>query len=139
VDFDRRRRLLAELEKSSPERVWDHLDQGLPKMHVIHTALNLRRRHPELFGPHGTYRPLYARGSKADHLVAFVRGEGMLTVAARLLIGLAGNWKDTRIDLPPGRWTNMFTGESWNEGTQPLSDLLNRFPVGLFLKERAIS
>jgi (1->4)-alpha-D-glucan 1-alpha-D-glucosylmutase len=139
VDFDRRRHLLKDLEQVSFEQVWARLSEGLPKMYVIHVALRTRRQQPELFGLQAAYRPLYAQGAKAEHVVAFARGEGLLTIAARLLIGLAGDWQETRIELPPGRWTNAFTAEQWDQGAQRLSDLLRRFPVGLFLNERMLA
>jgi (1->4)-alpha-D-glucan 1-alpha-D-glucosylmutase len=138
VDFDRRRHLLKDLERADPEQIWTRLSEGLPKMYVICVALRTRQQQPELFGPHAIYRPLHAQGTQAEHVVAFVRGEGLLTVAPRLLIGLAGDWKDTRIELPPGRWSNALTAEKWDQGSQPLSDLLQRFPVGLFLNERML-
>jgi (1->4)-alpha-D-glucan 1-alpha-D-glucosylmutase len=135
VDFDRRRHLLQDLEQASAEQIWTRLSEGLPKMYVIQVALRTRQQQPELFGPHAAYRPLDAQGAKAEHVVAFARGEGLLTLAPRLVIGLAGDWQDTRIELPPGRWTNAFTAEQWDQGTQRLGNLLRRFPVGLFLNE----
>jgi len=58
VDYDLRRRLLADLAGSlSPEAIRARADEGLPKLWLIRQALHLRRRRPELFGRDATYRP----------------------------------------------------------------------------------
>ncbi len=105
VDFALRRALLDELTRLSPEDILTRMDEGLPKLWVIRQVLHLRRRRPALFGPAGAYRPLVARGRKAGHVAAFVRGDGAISVAPRLVIGLDGNWADTVLELPDGRCT----------------------------------
>ena len=133
VDYDRRRQLLAELDKNlKPEAITSRTDDGLPKMHVTHQALLLRKRCPKAFGTEGDYRPIEATGSKADHIVAFERGKRVVTVAPRLPLRLEGQWGDTMIALPEGTWKNVFTGDELPGGNHPVKDLLARFPVGLF-------
>jgi (1->4)-alpha-D-glucan 1-alpha-D-glucosylmutase len=44
---------------------------------------------------------------------------------------LAGDWKDTSLELPAGRWQNELTGEKVAGGEIRLTDLLRRFPVAL--------
>ncbi|MFN0070557.1 MAG: malto-oligosyltrehalose synthase [Chloroflexota bacterium] len=134
VDFDLRAQLLQSLTDSSPESIWAEAESGLPKLWVIKQALALRRVRPELFGPRGTYEPLYAQGARAKHLVAFVRGESAITIVPRLVIGLAGRWGDTEIGLPNGRWHNFLTGEHIQGGAMALAVLLRRFPVALLVK-----
>ena len=137
VDYDLRRRLLAELKAGlSPEEILARMDEGLPKLWVLHRALELRRRLPAVFGngAAGHYEPLAARGERAGHAVAFARGgaEGIVvTVAPRLVIGLAGAWRDTALDLPPGAWLNELTGEELDGGEVRIGALLSRFPVAL--------
>ncbi|HYO12129.1 MAG TPA: malto-oligosyltrehalose synthase [Thermoanaerobaculia bacterium] len=132
VDYDLRRRLVRELEAGmTPEQILARMDEGLPKLWVIRQALHLRRRHPELFGPESDYRPLQAWGEKAAHVVAFGRGEGFIAVAPRLVIGLGGDWGDTVLPLPEGRWHNELTGEEIEGGERCLPGLLARFPVAL--------
>jgi (1->4)-alpha-D-glucan 1-alpha-D-glucosylmutase len=137
VDFDQRRRLLAQLDAATPESVLARMDEGLPKLWVIQRALARRRQRPELFGPSAGYRPLPARGRKARHVVAFARGEGALTVAPRLVLGLDGDWADTSLDLPPGRWRDEFSGREFFDGQATLPDLLSRFPVALLSQQDA--
>ena len=136
VDYDLRRKLLADLAKSpSPEDILRRTDEGLPKLWVTRQAMHFRRRRPELFGPEGDYRPIEATGAKADHIVAFVRGRGCVAVAPRLPIGLGGDWGDTAIELPDGMWTGELTGEQVRGGRVRVGDLLARFPVALFSKD----
>jgi (1->4)-alpha-D-glucan 1-alpha-D-glucosylmutase len=52
VDYDQRRLLLAELAHLPPSQILARMDDGLPKLHVIHQTLLLRREHPDWFGPH---------------------------------------------------------------------------------------
>ncbi len=129
VDYGLRRRLLAELDRCTPEEIWARAPEGLPKMHVLRQALALRRRHPEWFGPGSDYRPLYP--SQGDSMLAFRRG-GAICVVPRLNLR-AGNRKEMQLRLPPGRWRNVFTGDVLR-GEISVSDLLSRFPVALLEK-----
>ena len=76
VDFEIRRRLLAEAKKLPVENIWERRDEGLPKIWLIHKTLKLRARKAKLFG--GDYEPLFARGEMAKHIVAFIRGGGAI-------------------------------------------------------------
>ncbi|HEU4342147.1 MAG TPA: malto-oligosyltrehalose synthase [Candidatus Binatia bacterium] len=129
VDYAVRRRLLSELGEMTAEQIWNRSDEGLPKLWLIRQALKLRSDR-QLCGTESSYRGLFARGAKADHVVAFARGERALTVVPRFVIKLEGNWGDTSLDLPAGRWLNQFTGESVEKEIR-LADLLKRFPVAL--------
>jgi (1->4)-alpha-D-glucan 1-alpha-D-glucosylmutase len=134
VDYDLRRDLLAELDGLSPEAVLARMNEGLPKLLVIRRALEVRRAHPELYAARATYQPLAATGERAHHVVAFARSGGAITVVPRLLVGLAGDWGDTTLELPAGRWVNAFTADEC-EGRQRLTDLLRRFPVALLVRQ----
>jgi len=135
VDYVLRQRLLDELEHDDrPETVWGRADEGLPKLHVISRALALRQRRPTLFGPEGTYKGLVATGQQADHVIAFVRGGGAITVVPRLVFGLASTWGDTALDVPAGGWRNELTGDHINGGRLQVADLLARFPVALLAR-----
>jgi len=130
VDYEERRRLLNELAGSpAPEEILARMDQSLPKLWVTRQALCLRRRRPDLFL--GSYAPLPAKGDRAGHVFAFSRGGQVVTVVPRLVIGLGGDWGDSSVELPPGRWRNELTGEDAAGGEVRLSDLLRRFPVAL--------
>jgi (1->4)-alpha-D-glucan 1-alpha-D-glucosylmutase len=135
VDFSLRNKLLAELSNLSPDRILARMEEGLPKLWLIRQALRLRRSRPESFGPESSYQPMYARGKKAQHVLAFQRGEEIITIIPRLLTGLKKNWQDTGLELPPGSWNNTLTGEQFNQGSIKLSRLLAKFPVALLAKE----
>ncbi len=139
IDYVRRRRLLAELRDLTVEQIVARADEGLPKLWLIRQALDLRRRRPQLFGRDGSYRPLHAHGARSAHVIAFSRGAGAITVAPRLPIGLGGDWADTIIALPRGRWHNVLTGEAFDGGETPLANVMRRFPVCLLAGEESAS
>jgi (1->4)-alpha-D-glucan 1-alpha-D-glucosylmutase len=130
VDFDSRRRALAEIDRLSPRALFDHADEGLPKLWTIRQALDLRRRRPDAFGPEGVYHPLQAVGDRAAHVVAFQRGTEVITVVPRLVLGACGRWRQTTLHLPPGRWRNLLTLEEAGAVTD-LGHLWREFPVAL--------
>jgi (1->4)-alpha-D-glucan 1-alpha-D-glucosylmutase len=73
-------------------------------------------------------------GEKARHLVAFMRGEGAISLAPRLVVGLGADWASTSLSIPPGLWRDELTGESFEGGSRPVAGLLAGFPVGLLVR-----
>ncbi|MFF4965955.1 malto-oligosyltrehalose synthase [Streptomyces sp. NPDC001037] len=96
-------------------------------------ALRLRARRPGAFGTAASYAPLVADGPAAEHCLAFTRSGEVVTVVTRLSLRLAesGGWRDTRLDLPPGRWTDALNPGREFTGDTRVADLLDRFPVAL--------
>ncbi|MBB5056626.1 (1-_4)-alpha-D-glucan 1-alpha-D-glucosylmutase [Granulicella aggregans] len=135
VDYDLRRRLLKEVHVASLEQIMQRIDEGLPKLWTIHRGLTLRRRHPERFGETAAYTPIIATGRKAEHAVAFLRGDSVATIVPRWTMSLNNDWADTKIVIPEGRWHNHLTDEPLLGGTHLLSQLLAEFPVALLTKE----
>jgi (1->4)-alpha-D-glucan 1-alpha-D-glucosylmutase len=135
VDYDLRKRLLSELPSLDIETIWQRQDEGLPKLWLIHQALKTRHNHFESFGRDGSYAPLLAEGLRAGHVVAFQRGDRVLTMVPRLTLSIGGDWEDTTITLPDGAWKNQFTGELI-EGTCPIPRLFDKFPVALLVREQ---
>ncbi|HEY2290937.1 MAG TPA: malto-oligosyltrehalose synthase [Thermoanaerobaculia bacterium] len=135
VDYELLRRLLDDLKRRMiPEEILARMDDGLPKLWLIHQGLRLRRRSPEAFGPAGAYEPLRAVGPRAEHVVAFARGGAVAAVAPRLPLRLQGDWRGTALELPPGSWRDELTGEEIAGGRRPVADLLARFPVALLAR-----
>ncbi len=132
VDFELRRRLLAEVDEMGAAEAWSRRDTGLPKLLVVSRTLRLRAQRPAAF--EGDYRPLPVAGERAPHVVAFVRGEQAVTLSPRLVMGLAGEWGDTVCELPPGDWRDVFTSASVEGGEQAVADLLADFPVALLAR-----
>ena len=137
VDYDLRRRLLAELHTLTPREVMARAEEGLPKLWTLHRALTLRREHPEWFGPEAAYTALAVRGRRRHHAIAYRRGEHVVTLVPRLTVLLNGQWQDTTLTLPAGEWRNRLTGGHLAGGTYPMDDLLRDFPVALLVKEES--
>lgn len=134
VDFTRRAELLGQLARRSPEEIMSRCEEGLPKLWLIRQALAARRQMPEAFGDGGDYSPHLAQGDRAAHVVAFVRGGSVLSLAPRYPLRLRGEWGRTNIDLPGGAWINRLTGDRFAARTD-IADLLRRFPVALLVRE----
>jgi (1->4)-alpha-D-glucan 1-alpha-D-glucosylmutase len=101
-----------------------------PKIRVVQAALQLRRRRPSSFGD-GGYTPVLADGPAADHLVAFVRGNDVLTAVSRHTVTLSETgWGDTSIELPDGHWTDRIGGGSFS-GRVLAVELFANLPVAL--------
>jgi len=130
VDYALRRQFLGEIKHMPPEKIWNRIDDGLPKLWVIHKTLKLRHE-KQFFAPMHDYREILARGAKSDHVIAFTRAERTVTVVPRLNIKRAGSWGDTAIEIPPGRWRNEFTDEDIEGGEVRVAGLLKWFPVAL--------
>src|SRR5271154_61213 len=139
VDYALRKRLLCELKRMKVEDVAAQgmlrADEGLPKMWTIHRALELRRERPECFGPEAEYTPLEVDGDKHDHVIAYLRGEDVVTAVPRLTLKLDGAWKDTIVVLPKGKWRNRLTSGSVEGGVITMRLLLKDFPLALLVRE----
>jgi (1->4)-alpha-D-glucan 1-alpha-D-glucosylmutase len=136
VDYDLRSRMLSELESSMDvEQIAARMSDGLPKLWVAHTALCLRRDHPEWFGADAAYTPILAEGSKSDHLVGYQRGDHVAVLVPRWPLKLGGNWSSTTVELPQGKWKNHMTREVIEGGRLRVQTLLQRFPVALLTLE----
>lgn len=134
VDFALRARLLAELRTSTIEEVLARGDEGLPKLWLLRQTLAVRSRLPEAFGAQGTYRAVWATGSRAQHVIAYLRGESVLALGARWPVRLAADWQGTCLELPAGRWQDELTGRTVDGGSRPLDELLDRLPVALLVR-----
>jgi (1->4)-alpha-D-glucan 1-alpha-D-glucosylmutase len=135
VDYKLRRKLLGELEGRNPKQVLERMDDGLPKLFVVHECLKLRKQHPGWFGADAAYTAVHAKGAKAEHAVAFLRGNAVMAVAPRMVLSLNSEWDGTTVDVPTGSWRNVFTGESIRSGAVELALLLREFPVALLVKD----
>ncbi|HEY9126787.1 MAG TPA: malto-oligosyltrehalose synthase, partial [Acidobacteriaceae bacterium] len=135
VDYTQRQSMLDELKQGlPPETIMQRAASGLPKLWLIHTALRLRREHPDWFGPEAAYTPLEVRGLRFAHAIAFQRGASVCAIAQRWSSRLKGSWAGTTVDLPEGQWLNPLTSERTPGGRQRLQTLLQRFPVALLVR-----
>ena len=115
VDYQARRKALT----------GDH-----PKMRVVTAALHLRRDRPDSFTD-GGYKPLPAAGARAEHLVAFLRADDVVTAVTRHSVMLAETgWDDTSLVLPAGVWADRIAGGRFS-GEVLATDVFAEFPVAL--------
>ncbi|HEX6446858.1 MAG TPA: malto-oligosyltrehalose synthase [Streptosporangiales bacterium] len=129
VDYGALAAALVEVDAAAPPD-W-RADPDAAKVHLVSRVLRTLRRRS---GGFGAYRPLAAGGERADHVVAFSRGDAV-TVTPRLPVRLraTGGWRATWLGLPPGEWTDVLSGRSY-EGHARLADLLGAFPVAYLLR-----
>ena len=132
VDFELRRRLLAEARNLSAREIWQRRDDGLPKLWLIQKTLAVLAALGDLSG----YEPLPARGERADHVAAFIRGGRLAPIVPRFprLPAPNSEFPTPIFDLPPGIWRNEFTGLEFNGGVSA-ADLFADFPVALLMKK----
>ncbi len=135
VDYDLRRRLLAELPRLQVEDVWRRIDEGLPKLWTIHHALEARRKYRSAFREEAAYLPLTAEGAKSQHLIAYMRGDDVVVMTPRLILTLGARWQNARLYIPPGTWRNQLSGAVYRGGTLSVADVLAAFPVALLVRE----
>jgi (1->4)-alpha-D-glucan 1-alpha-D-glucosylmutase len=135
VDYNLRRRLLAESALLPAADVMGRADEGVPKLWLIARLLERRRQARELFES-SLYTPLGAAGTKARHVVAFAR-DRLVVVVPRLLAGLGGAWADTTVGLPEGEWEDVLS-EAHVQGGRPaeVATLLHAFPVAVLARTR---
>lgn len=121
------------------------------KQQLIRTALHCRRDHPALFCG-GSYVPLEVTGTRAQHVIAFLRqceGTAVIVVALRLPCKLLGTnatltdvWGDTQITLPLNSrqvWRDALSHRAVTavDGKLALAALLAGVTVALLLADSA--
>jgi (1->4)-alpha-D-glucan 1-alpha-D-glucosylmutase len=153
VDFDRRKRLLAEMSNrfaADPlgliEALLTHRGDGRIKLFLINRALRTRNTHAALY-QRGSYLPLAASGRFKAHVIAFARTHEKgcsITVVPRLVTGLVDAhqyplgrrvWRDTAVVFPQKkalRWRNIFTAERLDSAASvKVGRILKHFPCAL--------
>jgi (1->4)-alpha-D-glucan 1-alpha-D-glucosylmutase len=159
VDYERRRTLLAELERltdpaASTAEMLSGIEDGRAKLYVIWRLLQLRKRHEALFRE-GSYTAVRVTGQLARHVLAFARrhgGEAAVTVVPRLVAGLgvrpgttpcdASLWGEARIELPfadeGAVLRDVFSGRELaiEHGGIAVAEVLARFPVAVLVRAR---
>jgi malto-oligosyltrehalose synthase len=149
VDFELRRRLLAEVGDADPATLVRDWRDGRIKLRVTAAALRARRERPRLFID-GDHLPLPVAGPRARHAVAFARhGEDgwAIALAPRLVLRMlepgvpavrAAAWGETAVPLPPGapaRWRDAVSGRDVRapDGWLRPAEVLRPLPVALLV------
>jgi len=134
VDYALRSGLLAEMRGMDVRQVMGRVEEGLPKLWVVQRALQLRRERPEWFGAEAAYAPVAVEGMQGERVIAYRRGERVVTVVPRWFHAAEG-WGETVVEVPAGRWRNRLTGAEVAGGRVRVSALLVEFPVALLVRE----
>jgi (1->4)-alpha-D-glucan 1-alpha-D-glucosylmutase len=128
--------MLSELQMGmGAEEIMQRIDSGMPKLWVIYNALRLRREHPEWFRATAGYTPLLAEGQKQEHVVAYIRGNQVVTIVPRWTLKLGESWAATTLELPGGKWKNPLTSDLLHGGRIRVHALMQHFPVALLTRE----
>jgi (1->4)-alpha-D-glucan 1-alpha-D-glucosylmutase len=117
------------------QQIWHRIDEGLPKLWTIYQALRVRHSHAAAFSENASYEPLQANGTKAEHLLAFTRGDRIAALVPRLVWQLDKKWDDSTVEIPRANWRNVLSSERFAGGTLLLQDLFRSFPVALLVKD----
>jgi len=142
VDYERRRALLATLGGATTSSLLEDWKSGAVKMFVAQKLMRLRGELPKVFSE-GSYRGLETSGAHGERLVAFLRTHEQTEVAiivprltARLGFPAIGKvWKDTTIDLPTGRWRDIFSGrETETKDAVRAAEVFGEFPVACLVR-----
>ena len=143
VDYDLRKRLLAELPRKSPRELLADWRSGAVKMFTTFAALRARTDYRQVF--EGNYSPVLASGLHQDHVIAFARSapSGTIIVAApRFVRTLTGG--ETRLPSPDKLWgdttlvhsgarkfRNLVTAEEHH--SLCAAEIFKTFPVAILL------
>jgi (1->4)-alpha-D-glucan 1-alpha-D-glucosylmutase len=134
VDYERRERLLAEMQPlvAAPDaevlRGWAEARDERLKLYVMTRLLQARGRMPAPFAD--GYQPLASEGSAAAHVFAYARTAEQATVAVIVprftaVLEASGGPGDTSVSLPAaGRWHELLSGQDLDsDGAVRVSEL----------------
>ncbi|MEH6795087.1 MAG: malto-oligosyltrehalose synthase [Rhodococcus sp. (in: high G+C Gram-positive bacteria)] len=133
VDYSVRRSMLAASNSAALS-----VDTGAAKLAVVRSALHVRRERPESFVG-GSYTPIVADGSAAEHLVGFARGplpgnSDVIALATRFSLAVSEQgWGETTVPLPDGRWRDRITDVE-HTGTVSVAEMFASLPVALLVR-----
>jgi len=148
VDFSARSAALE--ANGAPGDLLAYWQDGRVKQAILHRALQIRARLPNLFGE-GSYVPVRVEGPACDHVLAFARQDGdqtVMTVTSRLSAtsGLselplipADFWRGTELLVPRSLLGRMMhdglrhgaTVGADGAGRMAVADILSVLPVAL--------
>jgi (1->4)-alpha-D-glucan 1-alpha-D-glucosylmutase len=132
VDYAARARSLEQVCRMTARQVMAELPSGAPKQWLIWKTLALRKQRPELFA--GAYCRLHVSGADAQRVIAFARGDGVISVVPRFNQRPAEAC-DAHVHLPAGDYRDVLSDAAVS-GAVPVSArvLFTDFPVALLTR-----
>ncbi len=137
--------LAAQLARAATGDVaaaWAAPDDGLVKTAVLQRVLALRGERPRCFEPGAGYTPVEPEGARAEHVVAYLRGgpdadAEVLVAVTRMPLTLDGDWADTTLVLPGGRWVDALRPERTvaGGGRRPAGEVFAGLPVAVLARQ----
>jgi (1->4)-alpha-D-glucan 1-alpha-D-glucosylmutase len=140
VDYELRKKLLAEVRNTKPAELLKDWQSGAIKTFTVAHLLRIRREHPPLRD--GDYNPIEASGLKSNHIIAFSRTTDDSTILVAVprfhrtltqeqrKLPEAKHWGDTHLKFPAAnRFENLFTGEQISG--LAAADLFATFPAAI--------
>ncbi len=134
VDPDNRR----PVDYEGLERALNKLDRdGLPsspdldteKLWITSRLARLRRNYPNIASAECGYEPLPVSTGRALAFTRTLDGEPAIVTAAMRQV--PDSPSEPTIVLPDGKWLNILTDTTLDGGTQPLTEVLGRFPAAV--------
>jgi (1->4)-alpha-D-glucan 1-alpha-D-glucosylmutase len=115
----------------------DPVDLDAAKLHLTGIGLRMRAERPLWLEPSADYRPVPAHGVAAEHVLAFARGDVVVSVTRWALRRAAGGgFRDTVVEVPAGRWRDAITGQLVESaGSMTADDLHATWPVAVLVRE----
>ncbi|WZL88899.1 malto-oligosyltrehalose synthase [Salinimicrobium sp. 3283s] len=153
VDYELRKKYLAEFDSVTPEASGQHLENlkrdytsGKIKMYCLHRALKARREIPSTFEK-GEYIPLEVKGELRESVVAFARKDEKNTVLVIVPVmvthlftedlQIKDQKQELKIILPEnlkGTFKNAISEEDFSSEEIEVQKLFSSFPVALLKK-----
>lgn len=112
INYVEKQQILQSIRNETLETLLSYPRDGRIKLYMIHSLLNFRKTHSEIFR-NGIYLPLNVVGPKQNHIIAFARvyeANIVIVAAARFFTFLMSDfmnyleediWRGTSIELPP--------------------------------------
>ncbi|MFL5788161.1 MAG: 4-alpha-glucanotransferase [Flavisolibacter sp.] len=150
VDYNKRIQFIHELKNdqsdANVEKLWKERNNGKIKLWLLQKLLSIRNQYPDVFLK-GDYISLNTEGSYKDHVMAYARKYGQLSIIIILPLHMAamtdGNefnsskidWKDTRVTIPKAfgkEWENMLhPGEKVQKNGLSVGKLFQQLPLAI--------
>jgi (1->4)-alpha-D-glucan 1-alpha-D-glucosylmutase len=115
----------------------DPVDLDAAKLHLTTVGLRMRAERWRLLEPSDDYAPIASSGAGAEHVLAFARGDVVVSVTRwALRRATNGGFRDTVVEVPEGTWRDALTDRVLVSDGAVLADELHAtWPVAVLVQE----